>query len=157
MLTAKREKFAQAIAAGNSQADAYRLAYCAEKMGAPAVWVESGRLASNPAVALRIAELRAPAVEKARITLESHLQRLKELSEGAEAAEQYSAAVKAEESRGKASGLYVDKLQIAGDAKGAPIAVQNVPLFDSTKLDQVEREQFQQLLLKGAYAVRGAG
>jgi phage terminase small subunit len=109
VLTVKREKFAQAIAAGNSQADAYRLAYCAEKMSAPAVWVESGRLASNPAVALRVAELRKPAVEKAGITLESHLADLQALRDAAADAEQFAAAISAEVARGKASGVHVER------------------------------------------------
>jgi uncharacterized protein YecA (UPF0149 family) len=73
---------------------------------------EATELMANHKVATRIEEIQRPIRERAEITLESHLERLKHLSNMAETAEQYSAAIKAEESRGKASGLYVDKKEV---------------------------------------------
>ena len=75
---------------------------------------QGSRLLTIDKVQEYVAKLQKPIRERAEITLESHLKRLKHLSNMAETAEQYSAAIKAEESRGKASGLYVDKKEITG-------------------------------------------
>ncbi len=58
MLTAKQEKFAQAIISGMNQSDAYRHAYETESMSAPTLWNEAYLLAGHPEVSLRLAELR---------------------------------------------------------------------------------------------------
>lgn len=66
MLTAKRELFAQHVAAGLSQAEAYRQAgYSVANMRPNTLYIEAVRLASNPLVSQRIAELRAAAAESA--------------------------------------------------------------------------------------------
>jgi len=72
-------------------------------------------LMDNLKIASRLEELRAPVRERAQITLESHLSRLNHLSIQAEASENYGAAITAETNRGKASGLYVEKVEV--DAK----------------------------------------
>ena len=66
-LTPKQESFSQAIVSGLSQAAAYRSAYAADNMCPEAIWVEASRLAANPLVTLRIAQL-TDAVAKASIT-----------------------------------------------------------------------------------------
>jgi len=58
MLTAKQESFAQAIADGMNQADAYRTAYDAENMADTSVYVEASKLIDNPNVAQRVKELK---------------------------------------------------------------------------------------------------
>ncbi len=58
MLTAKQEAFAQAIADGMNQADAYRTAYDAENMADTSVYVEASKLIDNPNVAQRVKELK---------------------------------------------------------------------------------------------------
>ncbi len=126
-LTPKREKFAQGVASGMSQAEAYRVAYSAANMSPAAIWVESGRLMDNPAVSLRVAELRAPAVEKVGITLESHLRDLLALRNLAAKEKQMAAAISAEIARGKAAGVVVDRsaMELTGKG-GAPVAVMAV-------------------------------
>jgi phage terminase small subunit len=57
-LTAKQEAFAQAIADGMNQADAYRTAYDAENMADTSVYVEASKLIDNPNVAQRVKELK---------------------------------------------------------------------------------------------------
>ena len=110
-LTPKRESFAQAVASGMSQADAYRSAFSVKSSTkAETVQQSASRLMADPKVAARVEEIRAPIVQKAQITLESHLERLKQLSEKAEQEGQFSAAISAEVSRGKASGLYTEKI-----------------------------------------------
>jgi phage terminase small subunit len=63
-LTAKQEAFAQAIADGLGQADAYRMAYDAEQMKDATVYPNASRLMSNSKVAARVAELKSQVVEK---------------------------------------------------------------------------------------------
>ena len=58
--------------------------------------------------------MRQPIVEAAGLTLAGHLQRLKDLSDAAEKSNQMSAAITAEVARGKASGLYVEKVEHSG-------------------------------------------
>jgi len=43
-LTPKQEKFAQSVASGKSQADAYRMAYNAENMKDETVWARASEL-----------------------------------------------------------------------------------------------------------------
>jgi len=57
-LTPKQEAFCQAIADGNSQADAYRLAYDASKMADPEIYTEASRLMARPNISLRVDELK---------------------------------------------------------------------------------------------------
>lgn len=119
-LTVKQETFCLSYIETGNASEAYRIAYDAENMKSETVNRSAKQLMDNDKIAARIAEIQKPIRERAEITLESHLERLKHLSNMAETAEQYSAAIKAEESRGKASGLYVDKKELTGK-DGAPL------------------------------------
>jgi phage terminase small subunit len=119
-LTPKQEAFAQAVATGKTQADAYRHAFNASKMKAQTIQSKACLLMADGKVRARVAELRKPVVEAVQITLASHLSRLADLSDKAEQEGKYSAAVAAEIARGKASGLYVDKVENTGP-NGGPI------------------------------------
>jgi len=110
-LTAKQEAFALAIASGVSQADAYRMSYNHEGMQDNTVHSRACELAKDSKIAARIAELRAPAIEAAQLTLKSHMEELDRLSRLAEADGKWQAAIKAQELRGKVSGLYVEKVE----------------------------------------------
>ena len=109
-LTAKQEAFCLAYIETNNASEAYRQAYNSSKMKPESVNESASRLLADVKIAARLEQLRAPVRDRAQITLESHLERLNHLSLMAEQAEQYSAAIKAEESRGKVSGLYVEKI-----------------------------------------------
>jgi hypothetical protein len=131
-LTPKQEAFAQAVASGMSQSDAYRAAYKVRESTKPeTVNQQASRIMADRKVAARVDELRKPVVEAAQITLASHLARLRALSEAAEGSAQYSAAITAEIARGKASGLYIEKTELTG-ANGGPVEtvtrVELVPL-----------------------------
>lgn len=120
-LTPKREAFAQAVASGMSASDAYRSAFTVKPATKPeSVNQNASRLMADVNITSRVEQLRAPVVEAAQITLASHLERLRALSEAAEAGNQYSAAITAEVARGKASGLYVEKTELTG-ANGGPV------------------------------------
>lgn len=122
-LTAKQEAFAQAVASGKSQSEAYRIAFNVRATTKPeTVNQGASRLMADSNISARVAEMRKPIVEAAQISLSSHLERLRALSEAAEEGSQYSAAISAEIARGKASGLYIDKTEHSGPG-GAPIAI----------------------------------
>jgi hypothetical protein len=63
-LTAKQELFAQCIADGMGQTDAYRTAYDAEGMKDVTLYPLASKVMSNHKVATRIAELKSQVVEK---------------------------------------------------------------------------------------------
>ena len=113
-LTAKQEAFCLAYIETGNASKAYRTTYDAENSKPTTITRNAKALLDNDNIATRLDELQRPVRERATLTLESHLERLKHLSNMAETAEQYSAAIKAEESRGKASGLYTDKKEITG-------------------------------------------
>ena len=115
-LTPKQEMFAQEVASGKSQADAYRTAYNVKQGTKPdSIHQRASSLMANVKIASRVNEIREPVVKKAQITLETHLERLNELSVAAEEAGQFGPAISAEISRGKASGLYTEKVDMTAN------------------------------------------
>lgn len=108
-MTPKQEAFAQAVAEGMTQSDAYRKAYNAQGMKPVTVNKRASELMSDGDIAGRVSELRKPVAEKAQITLESHLRDLMMLRNLAVKEKQISAAISAEIARGKASGVHVEK------------------------------------------------
>ena len=118
-LTPKREKFAQAVASGMNQSDAYREAFDAARMKASSINVKASELMADGKVRVRVEELRAPAVERVGITLESHLRDLLALRNLAAKEKQMSAAITAEVARGKAAGVHApDKIEHTGPGGG---------------------------------------
>lgn len=114
--TAKKEKFAQCVASGMNQSDAYREAYeVGPKTKPETVNQAASRIMANSKVTARVAELRKPIVEKAQMTLEGHLRDLMMLRNMAVKEKQISAAIAAEVARGKASGIHVGNVQAAGE------------------------------------------
>jgi len=112
-LTAKQEAFAQAVASGKNQSDAYREAYDARQMKLSSINVNASKLMADAKVAQRVADLRKPAAERAQVTLEGHLSDLLTLREMAVGANQISAAIAAEVARGKAAGVHVERTEQA--------------------------------------------
>lgn len=76
MLTAKQEAFAQAIADGMNQADAYRTAYDAENMADTSIYVEASKLIDNPNVAQRVKELKSAIADRVLWTREMSVKAL---------------------------------------------------------------------------------
>jgi phage terminase small subunit len=109
-LTPKQEAFCLAYLKTGNASEAYRQAYSAANMKPESINVNASKLLSNTKVALRLEELRGPAVIAAQMTLEGHLADLKMLRDKALEAEQFSAAITAETNRGKAAGLYTEKV-----------------------------------------------
>jgi len=75
---------------------------------------------AKPAIKARVEELRKKVTDKAikiaAISLADHLLDLKKLRDGAVMSEAFGPAVSAEMARGKASGLYVDKVEVTQKA-----------------------------------------
>ncbi len=112
-LTPQREKFAQAVASGMNQSDAYREAFKVRPgTKQESVNQSASRCMADVNVMSRVAELRAQVAKKTMITLESHLEDLQRLRNMAVKAEQFGAAITAEVARGKAAGIVVEKGQI---------------------------------------------
>ena len=94
-LTAKQENFAQAVAGGMTQADAYRSAYDAVGMQNESLYVEASRVAADPNVSLRIKDLKEAIACAALWTRLDSVQTLSEIAKGAEArANEKVAAIK---------------------------------------------------------------
>lgn len=123
-LTPKQEAFAQAVASGMNQSDAYRQVYKMREGTKPeSVNQAASRVMADVKVTSRVAELREPAVKNAQLTLETHLSDLQKLRNMAVKKEQYSAAISAEIARGKAAGLYTEKVDATVTSKALPASV----------------------------------
>lgn len=105
-LTPKQEAFIAAYLETNNASEAYRRAYDCSRMKPESVWRKAVEVLENVNVSARIAAVRKEARQSVKITLKDHLETLQDLRDKARDAGQFSAAVKAEESRGKASGIY---------------------------------------------------
>lgn len=111
-LTQKQEAFCLAYLETGNASEAYRRAYKPQKSKSTTINRNAKALLDDPKIAARVQELRAPAVERARLTLEQHLENLRSLRDGAVSEGNYGAAVSAEVARGKASGLHVEKVEV---------------------------------------------
>lgn len=112
MLTQKQETFCLAVIEGLNNSDAYRRAYNADRMKPETVNRKAKALIDDGKITARIAELREPAAKNAQLTLEQHLHDLRRLRDMAEDEGKYGPAIQAEIARGRASGLYVEKLDL---------------------------------------------
>ena len=110
-LTQKQESFCTEYVKCGNAAEAYRSAYKSEKMKPESVWSLASRLMSNVNIMSRVQELRDAAAKEAQVTLEGHLNKLAELRDMAIEEGQLSAAITAEVSRGKAAGLYTERVK----------------------------------------------
>lgn len=92
-LTPKQEKFAQLVADGKTQADAYRGAYNATTMADKTIIETASKLMSDSNVSTRVKELRQELSQKALWTREDSVRVLKEVIEDGRAGDK-TAAVK---------------------------------------------------------------
>jgi hypothetical protein len=118
-LTAKQWKFCEGVLVGLSLSDAYRAAYDAQNMSAPAIHCEASRLRNDPRVALWLDAVQS---EHVGDTLADHLKELNRLKAIAIRTGNVGAAVLAEQLRGKARGHYVEQY---ADVSYDPIATLN--------------------------------
>jgi len=82
-LTPKQERFAQEVAQGKTQADAYRAAFNVKPTTKPeSVQVNASQLMSNTNVAQRVAELKAAVAERVVWTMADSLNVLSTIAKG---------------------------------------------------------------------------
>ena len=120
-LTLKQMAFIHALLEGKSASDAYRTAYDCSKMADRTIWSEASRLRANPKVSAWLRHFQRVGLETARVTMAAHLAELARGREIAYELGQASAAVQAEHYRGKAVGLYEDRLQIVDSPSDAEL------------------------------------
>ena len=106
-LTPKQESFCLAYLETGNASEAYRRSYNAGGMKPDTINVKASELLSNGKVAVRLAELRAPAIAKAQLTVEDLLAELEEARKLAIDTEAPAPAVSA--TMGKAKLLGFDK------------------------------------------------
>ena len=99
----RHERYAQELAKGKSQIDAYEKAGYKPDSGAAA------RLSGNVSIQARVAELQQRVAEKALVTAESLMAEADEIRKAAYAAGQFSAAVAALKEKGVLSGKRIER------------------------------------------------
>jgi len=112
-LTPKQEAFVHALLKGKTASDAYRAAYNAASMADRTIWAEASRLRAHPKVSAWLRHYQRIGMDEARLTLREHLAELARGREVALELGQAAAAVQAEHYRGRAAGLYEDRLHLA--------------------------------------------
>ena len=117
-LTSKQENFCHAFIELGNASDAYRACYDIGQMKPATINRSAKELIDNPKITARIEELRAPVVERVRITLESHLDEMQRLKDLALQKDNINAALTAEMGRAKAAGLYVTKVESKTELTG---------------------------------------
>ena len=90
-LTAQQEAFAQGIAAGLSQADAYRAAYKPKDVKPTSLWQCASKVAANVKVASRVESLKAALAIKALWSREQSVQTLADIAAEGRAMERVAA------------------------------------------------------------------
>ena len=108
-LTVKQESYCQTVLTEPNTSKAYRKSYNSGDMLPASVNRKAKELIDNVKIKARLAELRQPAIESAKLTLEEHLNSLKDLRDRASAKAQFAAAITAEIARGLAAGHYDPK------------------------------------------------
>ena len=114
LANAQWERFAQGIAKGMSQHEAYKRAGYSPNRPMKALRSEASKLAKRPVVADRIAELQTMQVHRVGVTVDGLIKELDEMFRLAKKVKHPAAGVGAVLAKGKLLGLIVDKAEIEG-------------------------------------------
>lgn len=131
-LTPKQERFAQEVASGKSQADAYRAAFNVKPTTKPeSVQVNASKLMADAKVAQRVTEIRAAATERLVWTIQDSLDVLASIAKGLDTDAKPSDKVNAVKAINAMYGLDApSKVNLNGDVK-TDISIRFVkPLHD---------------------------
>lgn len=120
-LTPKQEAFCIAYMESGNASDAYRQAYDAGNMNSASINRSAKDVIDNPKIAARLAELRAPIIEKAQITVEDLLRELEEARKLAIDTEAPGPAVSATMGKAKLLGMDKQVVELSGKNGGAII------------------------------------
>lgn len=108
-LTPQQTDFVRAILAGKSATEAYREAYDCSNMALTTIWSRASEMKRHGKVSVWIREARKAKLGTAVLTIDSHIQELERLREIALETGNVGAAVQAEQLRGKATGIYIER------------------------------------------------
>jgi hypothetical protein len=108
------ERFAQGIAKGRTQHDAYKYAGFEPNQKAKDVRSNAGKLARKPEVAARIVELQEKQAKRIGVTVDALIEELDDMLKLAKRVKHPAAGVGAILAKGKLLGLIVDKAEIEG-------------------------------------------
>jgi phage terminase small subunit len=111
------ERFAQGIAKGKSQHDAYIYAGYAPNQKPKDVRSNAGTLARKPEVAARIEELLSKQANRVGVTVDALLLELDEMFKLAKRVKQPSAGVGVVVAKAKLLGLITDKVEVEGNIR----------------------------------------
>lgn len=111
-LTAKRQKFVQAIMNGQGDVEAYRTAGYSQNMCPRDQAIKARDLKKNGHIAAILTNFQLRLAEKIDMSAEAHINRLMKLSNKANGLDQVNAAIRGEELIGRVSGHYVDRVAI---------------------------------------------
>lgn len=109
---ARHERFAQGIAKGKSQHDAYIYAGYAKNQQAKDVRSNAGTLARKPEVAARIQELQEKQAQRIGVTVDDLIAELDDMLKLAKRVKHPAAGVGAVLAKGKLLGLIIDKAEV---------------------------------------------
>jgi hypothetical protein len=109
MLSAKQELFAQKIAEGMNQAEAYRSAYNTKRMSDNAIYREASLLMDNPKVAQRLKEIRDINARPSIMTAQRRKEWLTEVINDTNV--DINARLKASDQLNRMEGEYVTKVE----------------------------------------------
>lgn len=118
-LTQKQEAFCIAYMETGNASEAYRRSYDVDGMKPATINRAAKEVMDNPNIAARLAELRAPIIEKAQLTVEDLLRELEEARSLAIDTETPSAAVSATMGKAKLLGLDKQVVELSGKNGGA--------------------------------------
>ena len=154
----RQERFAQELAMGRSQGEAYALSgYRLSTVGARDA--NASRLLRNDKVAARVAELRAEAAASTAITVESLIREAADIQRAATADGNHSAAIAAVVTKAKLAGLWIERKENKNtnfntqviDRRDVPIAeLSDAELLAIAAGALPEREEMKVLLLPPA-------
>jgi len=134
-LTAKQEAFCIAYLETNNASESYRRAYDVSKMTPASINRCAKDVIDNVKVTARLAELRAPIMKKAQITVEDLLRELEEARTVAMTCEtpQSSAAIAATMGKAKLLGLDKQVVELTGKNGGAIVTRVERVIIDAPK------------------------
>ena len=125
------------VLAGNSWTESYKLTHNTKGLSASAIQARAHRLANTERVKAFISDLRLLGEMEANVTLQSHIERMRQIAEIAISRNQIGAAVKAEENIGRACGLYVTKAEYTHKHESSALSLLE-ELKDSVDQDQIK-------------------
>ncbi len=147
-LTIKQRAFVNAYTATGNACEAYRQAYDASNMSDMSIAKEAKLLLDHPLIAPNLVRIAERDEAKALLSLEEHMEELKNLREMSKRHEQMSAAIAAEVKRGELRKFYVKQIENG--------AVGEFARMPDHELDEFLQSAAQELGLTGSNARRSS-